>query len=189
MALLSAKVFTGDPARPWAEAVGIDNGKIAAVGTNSEVKAALTGKVEAVDLPGRLVTPGLVDGHCHFLSYGLSLRRVDLRDLPSLAACRERIREAVRGRAPGVRPSSWIRRALLARAWCWVPSMFHTRDRRFPSRSISRSRDRSVGYSASPVALRPKRPLTSNSGGRLPEPRMGHFLLFKKTPSAGPARS
>jgi hypothetical protein len=109
LALLSAKVFTGDPARPWAEAVGIDNGKIAAVGTNAEVKAALPGKVEAVDLPGRLVTPGLVDGHCHFLSYGLSLRRVDLRDLPSLAACRERIREAVRGRAPG----EWI----LGRGW------------------------------------------------------------------------
>ena len=56
------------------------------------------------------MTPGLVDGHCHFLSYGLSLRRVDLRDLPSLAACRERIREALlRGRAPG----EWV----LGRGW------------------------------------------------------------------------
>ena len=49
LALLSARVFTGDPARPWAEAVGIDNGKIAAVGTNAEVKASLPGKVEAVE--------------------------------------------------------------------------------------------------------------------------------------------
>jgi predicted amidohydrolase YtcJ len=109
LALLSARVFTGDPARPWAEAVGIEAGRIAAVGTDAEVLAALAGKVETFELPGRLVTPGLVDGHCHFLNYGLYLRRVDLRELPSLAACRERIRDAVRSRAPG----EWI----VGRGW------------------------------------------------------------------------
>ena len=90
LAILSATVFTGDPARPRAEALGIENGKIVAVGSNDEVMSTLRGKVEEFRLPGRLVTPGLVDGHCHFLSYGLYLQRVDLRDLPSLAACRER---------------------------------------------------------------------------------------------------
>jgi len=109
LALLSAKVFTGDPARPWAEAVGIENGKIAAVGSNGEVMSTLTGKVDKLSLPGRLVTPGLVDGHCHFLNYGLFLQRVDLRDLPSLAACRDRIREAVRCSKPG----HWI----VGRGW------------------------------------------------------------------------
>jgi predicted amidohydrolase YtcJ len=109
LALLSTKVFTGNPVRPWAEAVGIENGRIVAVGSNAEVTAAIAGQVETVTLPGRLVTPGLVDGHCHFLNYGLYLRRVDLRDLPSLAACRERIREAVRSRAPG----EWI----VGRGW------------------------------------------------------------------------
>jgi hypothetical protein len=109
LALLSTKVFTGDPARPWAEAVGIENGKIVAVGGNDEVTARLSGKVEKRHLPGRLVTPGLVDGHCHFLNYGLYLQRVDLRDLPSLSACRERIREAARRSAPG----EWI----LGRGW------------------------------------------------------------------------
>ena len=37
LAILSATVFTGDPARPRAEAVGIENGKIVAVGSNDEV--------------------------------------------------------------------------------------------------------------------------------------------------------
>ena len=82
LALLSAKIYTGDPARPWAEAVGIETGRITAVGANAEVLSALTGKVETFELPGRLVTPGLVDGHCHFLNYGLYLRRVDLRPAP-----------------------------------------------------------------------------------------------------------
>ncbi|MBI5578856.1 MAG: amidohydrolase [Deltaproteobacteria bacterium] len=109
LAILSATVFTGDPARPRAEAVGIENGKIVAVGSNEDVMSTLRGKVEEFRRPGRLVIPGLVDGHCHFLSYGLYLQRVDLRDLPSLAACRERIREAVRCSHPG----EWI----LGRGW------------------------------------------------------------------------
>jgi predicted amidohydrolase YtcJ len=114
LALLSARVFTGDPQRPWAEAVGIDDGKIVAAGSNGDVTSALTGKVNKLSLPGRLVTPGLVDGHCHFLNYGLYLKRVDLRDLPTLEACRERIREAVRRATPG----HWI----VGRGWnhyCW----------------------------------------------------------------------
>ncbi len=114
LALLSTKVYTGDPARPWAEAVAIENGKILTVGSNAEVRSALGRKAQESHLPGRLVTPGLVDGHCHFLSYGLYLQRVDLRDLPSLAACRERIREAAQRSAPG----DWI----LGRGWnhhCW----------------------------------------------------------------------
>jgi predicted amidohydrolase YtcJ len=109
LAILSANVFTGDPACPRAEAVGLRNGKIAAVGSNSDVVSALGGSAEKLELRGRLVTPGLVDGHCHFLNYGLFLQRVDLRDLPSLAACRERIREAVRKSAPG----RWI----VGRGW------------------------------------------------------------------------
>ena len=109
LAILSATVFTGDPARPHAEAVGVENGKIVAVGSNADVLSTLRGKVEELRRPGRLVLPGLVDGHCHFLSYGLYLQRVDLRDLPSLAACRERIREAVRGSQPG----EWI----VGRGW------------------------------------------------------------------------
>jgi predicted amidohydrolase YtcJ len=109
LALLSAKIFTGDPSRPWAQAVGIDNGRIAAVGCNAEVIAALSGKVEQLNLPGRLVTPGLVDGHCHFLNFGLYLKRVDLRGLTSLKACRERIREAV----ARCRTGEWI----VGRGW------------------------------------------------------------------------
>jgi predicted amidohydrolase YtcJ len=109
LALLSARVFTGDPSRPWAEAVGIDNGKIVAVGSDAEVTSALPVKADKLSLPGRLVTPGLVDGHCHFLNYGLYLQRVDLRNLTSLAACRDRIREAVERSKPG----EWI----VGRGW------------------------------------------------------------------------
>jgi hypothetical protein len=39
LVLTNARVFTGDPARPWAEAVAIKGERIIAVGTVSEIRA------------------------------------------------------------------------------------------------------------------------------------------------------
>lgn len=107
-AIYSSTVFTGLPDQPWTEAVGIKNGCIAAVGTNQEVKTELP-HAEAIELPGRLVTPGLVDAHCHFVSYGRSRLMIDLSGLSSLEACRRRIRKA----AFLAKPGQW----LLGRGW------------------------------------------------------------------------
>ena len=90
LAIFSTRIFTGDPAQPWAEALGIRNNQIVAVGTNEEVKKVCQRGTLMLELPGRLVTPGLVDGHCHFVNFGLTLQMVNLQNLPSLAACRER---------------------------------------------------------------------------------------------------
>jgi predicted amidohydrolase YtcJ len=106
--IYAAAVFTGIPGRRWAEAVGIKNGCIAAVGSRQEVKAALP-DAEAIELPGRLVTPGLVDAHCHFVGFARSRMMIDLNGLTSLKACRERIRESVAKAKPG----QW----LLGRGW------------------------------------------------------------------------
>ena len=64
--LFKADIFTGDASRPGAEAVLIEGNRIKAVGSIEEVHAAATGRVRVIDLPGRLITPGLVDGHTHF---------------------------------------------------------------------------------------------------------------------------
>jgi predicted amidohydrolase YtcJ len=50
-----------------------------------------------------------VDAHLHFVSVGLSLQRLDLRDLPSIEACRQRVKEAAAIRKPG----EWI----IGRGW------------------------------------------------------------------------
>lgn len=108
-ALLGARVWTGDPVRPWAEGVLVRDGKVVLAGTDQEVRQAAGRGAEALALPGRLVTPGIVDAHLHFVSFGLYLERVDLRDLGSIAACRERVRAAVATRTPG----TWI----IGRGW------------------------------------------------------------------------
>jgi len=109
LAILSARIFTGSKKQPWAEALGIESDRIALVGTNAQVKKSCRRKTRIFDLGGHLVTPGLVDGHTHFVNFGLTLQRVDLMNLPSLASCRERIRRAVAGYAPG----EWI----VGRGW------------------------------------------------------------------------
>lgn len=109
IAILNSRVYTADPARPWAEALAVKAGKVAAVGTTAEIEAAIGPGTTTYTLPGRLVTPGIVDAHLHFVSFGLYLERVDLRDLTSIAACRERIKTAVAKNKPGV----WI----IGRGW------------------------------------------------------------------------
>ncbi len=108
-AFLSARIFTGDSARPWAQALAVENDRITAVGTDDDVRAATDGSWQVISLPGRLVVPGLVDGHTHFLSLGRTFQWVDLRDLPSLEACREAIGRKVRELPPG----KWV----IGRGW------------------------------------------------------------------------
>ena len=108
-AILSSRVFTGDPARPWAQAVYVKDGQIAAVGSDDEVRAACSKEAQVFELPGRLIAPGIVDAHLHFINFGLYLERVDLRDLTSIAACRERVKAAVARTKPG----AWI----IGRGW------------------------------------------------------------------------
>jgi predicted amidohydrolase YtcJ len=107
--ILNSRIYTGEPARPWAEAILVRDGKVAAVGSSAEVRGRCGAGAETLELPGRLVTPGIVDAHLHFVSFGLYLERVDLRDLTSIAACRERVRAAVAKKAPG----EWI----IGRGW------------------------------------------------------------------------
>lgn len=63
LAIIHARVYTGDAARPWAEAISIHNNRIAAVGTTAEVTAG--GVAQTIDAGGRLLIPGFNDAHAH----------------------------------------------------------------------------------------------------------------------------
>jgi hypothetical protein len=120
-AILNSRIYTGDGGKPWAEALAIRGDSILAVGSTEAVKRACARDARVFDLPGRLVLPGIVDAHLHLIGFGLSLERVDLRDLTSIAACRERVKAAVARKTAG----EWI----IGRGWnehIWT-------DRREPS--------------------------------------------------------
>lgn len=71
-------VVTVDDKRPFAEAVAIKNGKIIAVGTNEEIAKYQDVKTEVVDLAGRTLLPGFIDGHGHCFATGIQAASANL---------------------------------------------------------------------------------------------------------------
>ena len=82
------------PGRPLAEAVAVRDGRVLAVGSVAEVRAAAAGEPE-VDLEGRLVTPAFVDAHVHAVQHGLVVAGLDLHDTRSLDELLGRVRAYV----------------------------------------------------------------------------------------------
>ena len=81
--LFNGKIWTGDASRRFVEAVAVEGNRIVAVGTSADVTASVAGNAERIDLQGRLVVPGFIDNHVHFVDGGFELSRVQLRDAAS----------------------------------------------------------------------------------------------------------
>src|SRR3954463_6365882 len=70
VAIVNAKIWTGDGAQPWAQALVIDGDKLALVGSNEQARKANPAQI--VDAGGRLVVPGFTDAHTHFKEGGFA---------------------------------------------------------------------------------------------------------------------
>jgi predicted amidohydrolase YtcJ len=96
-----AKVFTGDPQNPYAEAVAIRGDKILAVGNLPEVMKSASAKAERVDLGGKSLFPGFIDSHSHSIDGGLGLIGADASEtvetLDQLAPFVDSAKKAGRG--------------------------------------------------------------------------------------------
>ncbi len=75
-------ISTLDDRGSMSEAVGIENGLICFVGTNEEAKNFYA--KEKIDLGGKLLLPGFVDGHMHLLSYAFVESSVKLFECRSV---------------------------------------------------------------------------------------------------------
>lgn len=102
-AIVNARIWTGDPSRPWAEALAVAGDRLAAVGTTDDVRR-LAGAARVVDARGRLVTPGFIDAHVHFLQGGANLASVQLRD----ARTKEEFVARIAAFAARVPEGTWI---------------------------------------------------------------------------------
>lgn len=88
----NGKVWTGDPARPEAQAIAVWRDRVVKVGTDAEVRALAGAGTKLIDLKGGRLVPGFYDSHVHFLGGGLSLARVDLKDARDEAEFGKRLR-------------------------------------------------------------------------------------------------
>lgn len=105
LVLAHGRIYTADPASPWAEAVAIGGGRLLAVGSDASVLALAGPETRVRDLGGAFVMPGLVDVHNHHALAG----RTDLFELSIPAgASVEEILAAVRDYAAGLPADAWV---------------------------------------------------------------------------------
>jgi hypothetical protein len=61
----NGKIYTVNPAQPWADAIWVKDGVIQYVGTNDEAKNKASEDAELIDLEGAMMMPGIHDVHMH----------------------------------------------------------------------------------------------------------------------------
>ncbi len=78
LVLTGGKVITVDKELPQAQAVAVGGDRIVAVGTEQQIASFIGSKTQVLKLKGRLLVPGFIEGHGHFLGLGQAKRMLDL---------------------------------------------------------------------------------------------------------------
>ncbi|MHB8580469.1 MAG: amidohydrolase [Ignavibacteriaceae bacterium] len=82
-AFVNGKIFTVDKLQPFAESVVTQGNKIIFVGSNTDSKYFIDSSTEVINLYGKLMLPGFIDSHVHFIAGGFYLQGLNLRPAKS----------------------------------------------------------------------------------------------------------
>lgn len=102
--LFNANVITMNSRQPASQAIAIQQGHIAWVGSSEEAGKLFARDIPRMDLHGSMVLPGIIDAHTHLLELGKSLLRLNIKDVPTEKEAVEQVRKRVASAAPG----EWI---------------------------------------------------------------------------------
>lgn len=103
------KIYTVDHTGTVAQALATTQGKITYVGTDEGAKPLIGKNTTVIDLAGRTVMPGLVDGHMHPVAAGIDLLKCNLNYM-SLTGVqfRARLQTCLDERRNTEKPDSWL---------------------------------------------------------------------------------
>jgi len=104
LVLRGGRVATVDPAIGEAQAIAIAGAEILAVGSDADIAAYIGDGTEVVELNGRFVMPGFIEGHGHFMSLGRSKQILDLNHVKNWDEVVNMVAVAVDQAEPG----EWI---------------------------------------------------------------------------------
>ncbi len=117
---INGKICTMEEEGEYFEAMGVEDGKIAFIGTNEEAKA-LEAK-ENIDLEGKLMIPGMADAHLHMYAYCQNQTFVDLANVKSI----EEMIDVMSEKAKTTKPGTWVKGVNFDQSK-WVENRFPTR--------------------------------------------------------------
>src|SRR6476661_8986613 len=89
LVLYNGKIVTVDATFSIAQAVAIRGERFIAVGANDAVRATGGPNTKQIDLKGRTVIPGLIDGHLHNAGGGPGVNLSEVRNMAELLAAVE----------------------------------------------------------------------------------------------------
>lgn len=102
-------IYTMNEAAPKVEAVAVSGDKIIFAGTNADCKQYVGKETTIIDLAGKTMIPGLIEGHGHIMGLGYNELNLNLADVKSYEELVARVKAAVEKSEPG----QWI----VGRGW------------------------------------------------------------------------
>lgn len=104
LVLRGGKVATVDPAIGNAQAIAVNGYQVTAVGSDDEISAYIGPETRVIELNGRFVMPGFIEGHGHYLGLGRAKQILDLRNVANW----QEVVTMVAGAVDKAKPGEWI---------------------------------------------------------------------------------
>jgi len=123
LVLINAQIATVESSPEFAEALAIHKDRLTAVGSRNLIKKYIGEKTQVLDLQGKRVIPGFIEGHAHFLGLGQAKMQLDLTRAGNWDEIVAKVAQAVQSAEPG----EWI----LGRGWHqekWHPQPTRARE-------------------------------------------------------------
>ncbi|MHB1687948.1 MAG: amidohydrolase [Ignavibacteriaceae bacterium] len=119
---VNGKIFTVNEKQPLTEAVVVQGNKILFTGSNNDAKIFIDKSTEVIDLKGKLMLPGFIDSHVHFIAGGFYLQGLDLRPAKSSEEFQYILKIYIeRNRGKWITGGSWDHEA-------WESKLFPTKE-------------------------------------------------------------
>jgi len=109
MIIYNGNIYTVNDLNPLVSAVAVKDGKILDLGDWQKLKRYKSDRTDLIDLDGKTMTPGLIEGHGHFTGLGESKLNLDLSSVKSYDELISVVESAIKNAQEG----EWI----IGRGW------------------------------------------------------------------------
>ncbi len=105
--LYNGRIYTLDQAHPQVQALAIRDGRVLALGTESDVREVAGHQFELIDLHGHAAIPALTDAHVHLIYHALARRSVRLDGERDFNTVLKRIAAAAKSGSGWIQGGGW----------------------------------------------------------------------------------